>query len=119
VLFAKHTNAYHMLVSVLIRNLNEGAALNICLKALKRQKVSFQYEIVIVDNESTDDSVAVAEAYGCKVVTLKRAAFSYGRAINFGFENCAGEYVLLLSSHVYLLNEDFLEQAVGYLMMHL
>ena len=101
-----------MLVSVLIRNLNEADALNICLKALQLQKVNFNFEIVIVDNESDDDSIAIASSYGCRVITMPRNTFTYGRAINMGMENCKGDYVLLLSSHVFLLNDNFLEEAV-------
>lgn len=101
-----------MLVSVLIRNLNEANALNICLKALQLQKVSYEFEIVIVDNESDDDSLAIASSYGCKVVTMPRETFTYGKALNVGIESCKGQFVLLLSSHVFLLNDNFLEEAV-------
>jgi len=101
-----------MLVSILIRNLNEANSLNICLKALKRQKVNFEFEIIVVDNKSDDDSVAIAESYGCKIISMEREDFTYGRALNLGIENCAGEFVLLLSSHVFLLNDNFLEEAI-------
>jgi rhamnosyltransferase len=101
-----------MLISVLIRNLNEANALNICLKALRLQKTSQPFEIVVLDNESNDDSVAIAESYGCKVVTMKREEFTYGKALNIGIENCSGQYVLLLSSHVFLLNDNFIDEAV-------
>jgi rhamnosyltransferase len=99
-------------ISILIRNLNEANALNICLKALRLQKVIEPFEIVVLDNESTDDSVAIAESYDCKVVTMKREDFTYGKALNVGIENCTGEFILLLSSHVFLLNDNFLEEAI-------
>lgn len=103
-----------MLLSILIRNLNESESLRQTLAALQRQRTSFLYEIVVVDNESDDDSVQVAAALGCKVVTLQRSQFSYGRALNFGIAHCSGSIIMALSAHVILLNEHFLEQVPGY-----
>lgn len=103
-----------MKLSILIRNLNESKQLEQTLLALKRQVTDFEYEVVVIDNESDDDSVAVAERMGCKVHTLKRELFTYGRALNFGIEKCAGEIVLIMSAHVLLLNEFFLQSIPDY-----
>ncbi|MBA4198261.1 MAG: hypothetical protein C0459_11975 [Chitinophaga sp.] len=99
-----------MFLSVLIRNLNQAKEMELCLKALRFQIVSFPYEIVVVDNESNDNSVAIAKQYCCKIITLARSEFSYGKALNIGIENCSGEFVLSLSSHVSLLSQNFLER---------
>lgn len=74
----------------------------------------FEYEIIVVDNESDDDSVGVALQMNCKVFTLKRSEFTYGRALNFGIELCEGEIILILSAHMILLNELFLQSIPSY-----
>ncbi|MBC7722195.1 MAG: glycosyltransferase family 2 protein [Pedobacter sp.] len=99
-----------MVLSILIRNLNEATALETCLKALALQQVNSEYEVVVVDNESNDNSVAIATQYGCKVVTMPRQKFSYGGAINFGINHCKAPLILILSAHVFLLNDNFLQQ---------
>ncbi|MBS1579239.1 MAG: glycosyltransferase family 2 protein [Bacteroidetes bacterium] len=99
-----------MQLSILIRNLNQANELEICLKSLKHQVTDFNYEIVVVDNESNDNSVAIAKQYGCKVINLPRKEFTYGKALNIGIANCLGEFVLNLSSHVTLLSQNFLQQ---------
>lgn len=99
-----------MVLSILIRNLNEAQALKTCLRALTLQQVNFAYEVVVVDNESDDNSVLIAEEYGCKVVMLPRKEFSYGGAINFGINYCEAPLILILSAHVFLLSDDFLQQ---------
>lgn len=104
----------HMQLSILIRNLNESKQLEQTLLALKKQVTDFDYEVVVIDNESDDDSVAVAERMGCKVLALPREEFTFGRALNFGINQCKGEIVLILSSHVILLNEFFLQQIPKY-----
>jgi glycosyltransferase involved in cell wall biosynthesis len=99
-----------MQLSVHIRNLNEEKSLEQTLIALERQQTSFEYEVVVIDNESDDDSVEIAWSKGCQVFTLPRSEFTYGRALNFGISKCAGEIIVILSAHVVLLNELFLQK---------
>lgn len=81
---------------------------------IQRQSCGFDYEIIVVDNESDDDSVQVATAAGAKIVTLSRSAFSYGRALNTGIAACSGEIILAISAHILLLNENFLSGIPAY-----
>jgi glycosyltransferase involved in cell wall biosynthesis len=103
-----------MQLSILIRNLNEAQSLKQTLCALKKQHTDFEYEVVVIDNESDDDSAAIAKEMGCKVFTLKREAFTFGHSLNFGIEKCEGEFILILSAHVILLNEFFLDSIPKY-----
>ena len=81
---------------------------------IQRQVCDYDYEIVVVDNASDDDSVQVATAAGAKIVTLNRSAFSYGRALNAGIAACSGEIILAMSAHILLLNEHFLSGIPDY-----
>ncbi len=101
-------------ISVLIRNLNEAKSLEQTLLALKRQRTDFEYEIVVIDNESDDNSMNVALQMDCKVFTLKRNEFTFGHSLNYGIEKCKGEIILILSAHVILLNEFFLQNIPQY-----
>lgn len=94
-------------VSVIIRNRNEATMLAKALPALAAQE-GVETEIILVDNDSTDQSVALARHFGAKVVHLPKSEFSYGRAINRGIEAATGEFVLLLSAHSLLLGKDCL-----------
>src|SRR6476620_6599451 len=53
---------------VIIPALNEGAALPGVLKALQAEDAS--YDVVVVDDGSTDDTAAVAKAGGAVVLSL-------------------------------------------------
>ena len=103
-----------MLLSIVIRNLNEAKHLKRTLLSIKRQEVFFDYEIVVVDNESDDDSVKIATDFGCKVVTLKRTEFTFGHSLNYGIEHTSSSYILILSAHILLLNESFLQHIPEY-----
>lgn len=99
-------------VSVLIRNRNEAGALRIVLERLKIQYVQ-PGEIVIVDNESTDESREVAASFQCRVIHLPAGEFTYGRASNLGFENCSGDLVLMLSAHALPIGSHFIEDVTA------
>src|SRR4030095_11599756 len=103
-----------MQLSVLIRNLNEARNLEQTLLALQKQQTTFEYEVVVIDNESDDNSRDVALSKGCKVFTLPRNEFTYGHALNYGISKCSGEIIMILSAHVVLLNEFFLQKIPSY-----
>lgn len=94
------------MISILIRNKNEAKLLEKTLLGIKNQKADVPFEIVVIDDNSTDNSVEIAEKFGCKVVALEKK-FSYGYAINFGVNHCKYEIILLLSSHNILISNDF------------
>lgn len=101
------------MISILIRNKNEAKSLNKTLKGICALNSNIPFEIVVVDDSSTDDSIAVAKRYGCKVVQLDKT-FTYGYAINFGVKQCKYEIILLLSSHNIIISNDFLIKLFTY-----
>jgi glycosyltransferase involved in cell wall biosynthesis len=103
----------HPLLSVVIRCRNEARGLRNVLAALRAQRCAFAWEIVLVDNESEDDTRAMATDFGARVVTISRQEFTYGRAINRGIAATQGELILLLSAHALPLGEHFLAAAAA------
>lgn len=92
-------------ISVVIRNRNEGPSLEKVLCILNKIYASDLEEIIIVDNNSSDNSLEVARKYGCKIINILK--FSYGRATNIGIEAASSEFVLLLSSHAIPVGKSF------------
>lgn len=95
-------------VSVVIRNRNEGTFLREVLYALSVQ-AGVSWELIVVDNESTDESVKVAREHGAIVVSLARERFSYGRALNHGMAVARGKVCVILSAHSLPLGHTFLK----------
>jgi rhamnosyltransferase len=92
-------------VSVVVRNKNEALALEKILILLTNLYSNDIHEIILVDNNSSDNSKEIALNYGCKIVEIEK--FSYGRAINLGINNAESQYVLLLSSHAVPVGNNF------------
>ena len=93
------------MISVVIRNRNEGDALQNVLTILTKIYYEDIKEIIIVDNNSTDNSIKIANNFNCKIITIND--FSYGKATNLGISNADSKYVLLLSSHSIPVGNSF------------
>jgi peptidoglycan/xylan/chitin deacetylase (PgdA/CDA1 family) len=70
------------MISIVIPALNEEKFLPDCLKSLKNQDYTGDFEIIIADNGSTDGTVRIAREFGARVVPCpeKKSVF-YARQI--------------------------------------
>ncbi|MGQ9350962.1 glycosyltransferase family 2 protein [Mycolicibacterium gilvum] len=99
-------------VSAVIRAYNEGEHIGRLLKGLEQQTFKL-HEVVLVDSGSTDDTVAIAEAAGCKIVHIAKNEFSFGRALNRGCAAATGDVLLFASAHVYPVYDTYVEHLVS------
>lgn len=95
-------------VSVVIRAFNEGHHLGKLLAGLEQQTVRPD-EIIVVDSGSTDNTVEIAKAAGCRIVTIPKDLFSFGRSLNYGCEAATGEILLIVSAHVYPIHDGYVD----------
>jgi len=99
-------------VSVVIRALNEGDHLGRLLDGLDAQTRPPD-EVVVVDSGSTDETVEIARARGCKVVQIEKADFSFGRSLNKGCHAASGDILLVMSAHVYPIFDTYVEHMIA------
>lgn len=83
------------LVTLVMPCLNEEASVGPCVtEALEAFAAKgWLGEVLVVDNNSTDDSAAVAVAHGARVVEEKTRG--YGAALRCGINNAKGEVVVM------------------------
>lgn len=99
-------------VSVVVRALDEAEHLPALYEGLARQS-RLPDEVILVDSGSTDDSVAISEAAGARIVHIRPEDFSFGRALNVGCDVALGEVLVFVSAHVYPLDEHWLANLVA------
>ncbi|MGQ0601488.1 MAG: glycosyltransferase family 2 protein [Anaerolineales bacterium] len=100
------------LVSVVVVNWNGCAHLQKCLTALARQTYA-PVEICVVDNGSTDDSVAWTRAHFPAVQLIQNANnVGFAAANNQGLRQTRGEFVALLNNDAWP-EPDWLAQLVA------
>ena len=85
-------------ISVVMPVYNAEALLPECLEAL-RASTGVDFEIVVVDDSSTDRSLAIAENFGCKVLPSGGRLGPAG-ARNLGAEAARGDIVFFVDSDV-------------------
>jgi rhamnosyltransferase len=96
-------------VSLIVRCFNEEAHIGRLLTGAMRQTQPPD-EIIVVDSGSTDATLAVASAFGVKVVHIEPGTFSFGGAINRGMEAAQGDIAVFASAHVYPVYDTWLER---------
>lgn len=107
-----------MLLSVITINYNNGSELRKTITSVFKQ--SFQdFEYIIVDGASSDDSVEVIktlikenETHYCKWISEPDNGIY--NAMNKGIQLSRGEYLLFLNSGDYLVADDVLERVFKY-----
>lgn len=100
------------LLSIVIVSFNARADLVNCLLSVKKHPPTLPHEIIVVDNASTDDSIAAAQKIpGVRVVEMGRNA-GFSAANNAGIAVSRGDLLLLLNSDT-LVPPGALDRLIG------
>lgn len=99
-----------MLASIVIRTLNEAKYLDDLLIMISRQKlVGLEAEVVLIDSGSTDGTVDIARRHGCRITTITKKEFSFGRSLNRGCDFANGDILVFISGHCVPVDEHWLQ----------
>jgi hypothetical protein len=92
---APHGVGERVEVSIVLPCLNEASTLGACIGAARdaMSRLGIAGEVVVADNGSTDDSQAIAEDLGARVVHVVERG--YGAALLGGIRAARGEYVIM------------------------
>src|SRR3954452_17490089 len=100
------------LVTVALPTVNAGAPLADVLAAIRRQRVTFDVELLICDSASDDETVAIAKSFGARVIEIDRAEFSHGGTRNLLAQEARGDYVAFLTQDAIPARDNWLQRLV-------
>ncbi|MBI4331283.1 MAG: glycosyltransferase [Chloroflexi bacterium] len=100
------------MISVVIPVLNEERLLPDCLRSLSHQDYDGDYEVVVVDNGSTDRSAAIARELGARVITSSVARDLIG-ARESGARAARGEIIAQADADT-VYPPDWLSRVAGH-----
>lgn len=105
------------LVSVIIPNKDEKETLQTCMEMLNSNTSYQNFEIIIIENNSTTDEIFryYKELSKDPRIHLLRwgKEFNYSVINNFGVAHAKGEYLLFLNNDIKSINPDWMEELLG------
>ena len=129
-------------VSVIIPNKDGKDILKVCLESVLEKTTYSNYEIVIIENNSTSEEIyeyykelikvekirvinynTGKEIFTDEECSLKytnsnrievKPGFNYSAIINFGVKNAYGDYIVQLNNDTELITPDWLEKMLGF-----
>jgi GT2 family glycosyltransferase len=106
------------MLSILIVNWNTRDLLRACLTSIERHPPSRDYEVVVVDNASTDGSAKMVQEVFPKVqLIVSPVNVGYAKGNNLAFQEAIGEWLLTLNPDTEF-TDDSLDRVIEVLEAH-
>lgn len=95
-------------LSIIVVTYNSQDTVSECLSSLLLQKVDYGFELFVIDNASTDNTVnIIKEKFTDAILICNKINRGYGSALNQGIRSSKGDYILALNSDV-ILEDNFI-----------
>lgn len=120
-------------LSVIIVSYNEGEYIAECFESILRQKMNFEYEVIVGDDGSSDNTLGIIKTYEKKfknfsyfvqdrALDLKRSEIIPSiRASNVMYramKQAKGRYINIISADDYFIDEHYFQNALSFLSKH-
>lgn len=107
------------LVSIIIPTRDELNLLQRCLNSIRRLSTYPGYEIIVVDNQSSDPGTiayleTLAKNEGTKILSFQQP-FSYSAINNFAVRHARGKVLCLLNNDTEIITPEWMEEMLGIL----
>lgn len=103
-----------MKLSVVILNYNVQYFLELCLKSVKEAIKTIEAEIIVVDNNSEDNSCQMVKELFPEVILIEnKENFGFSKGNNIGVKKAKGEYICILNPDT-VLPEDIFEKLLDF-----
>ena len=109
----------HPLITVMIPNKDHTDDLDRCLSSLYKNAGYDNFEVLVIENNSTDPETERYYAQipqkfaNCRVVRYQ-GGFNFSAINNFGAQFANGEQLLLLNNDIEITSQDFLREMLSY-----
>lgn len=90
-------------ISFIIINYNTIKITIKCVEHIRKSKINYNYEIIIVDNNSSDGSFDLLNKLYNDIVLIKNEKnYGFGKANNIGAKKSKGKYLFLINSDAFV-----------------
>ena len=102
-------------VTVVIPTYNAGNKFQECAEMLVKQTADIN-QVMVIDSSSSDNTVAIAKAYGFDVEIIDKEDFGHGKTRQYALEQAQTEIVVFMTQDALLKAEDSIQKLVDFLM---
>jgi glycosyltransferase involved in cell wall biosynthesis len=99
--------------SILLLTKNEAQNIGACLEAIYAQKDAPEFEVVVVDSGSTDETIEIARRYPVRLEKIRPEEFHHARTRNLAAELALGQYLVYLAADALPASSEWLEALLG------
>mgnify|MGYP000991695091 CR=1 FL=1 len=96
-------------VSIIIRTKNEAKWIGSCLRNILNQEYHNKKEIIVVDNNSNDETREIVKKYKVKLINYNPNIYLPGLALNKAVKIAKNEIVVFLSAHCIPTSKNWLK----------
>ena len=96
-------------VSIIIRTKNEAKWIGSCLRNVLNQEYQYKKEIIVVDNNSSDETREIVKKYKVKLINYNPNFYLPGLALNKAVKIAKNEIVVFLSAHCIPTSKNWLK----------
>jgi GT2 family glycosyltransferase len=105
-------------ISIIIPNKDAIHMLNQCISSILNKSTYKNYEIIIVENNSTDSSTfsfyhKIESRYSQIKVVFYKGSWNFSKIINFGSKHANGDFFLFLNNDTEVISPNWLELMLG------
>lgn len=105
-------------ISIIIPVYNPGKLVKRCLDSIVSQRGSYSYEVLMVDDGSTDNSSSIIKSYNnASFVLMHQENAGPAKARNRGIDAAKGRYIAFIDADDYWL-PDFFEKMISFMDSH-
>jgi len=101
------------LVSIIIPTKNNKKILQRCVESIKKHTSYKNFEIIIVDNNSTDlGTKSYYKSLSCTILDYK-GSFNFSKMNNYAVKHAKGDFLLFLNDDTKVLEPNWLQEMIG------
>ena len=101
------------LVSIIIPTKDNRKILNRCIQSIQKYTSYKNFEIIIIDNNSTDPRTkSYYQSLSCMVLDYKDS-FNFSKMNNYAVKHAKGDFLLFLNDDTKVLEPDWLQEMIG------
>lgn len=83
------------------------------MQSIYDQKYIDEFEVIVIDSGSNDNTIRIAEKYSAKIIRIKPEYFGHGKTRNFAAKLAKGKYLVFTTQDAIPATDDWLSHLIS------